>query len=732
MDINQLKALFIEEATEIIEKMDVDILNLEENPDDKLLLDELFRGVHTLKGSANAFGFAKLGDFVHHFEDTLGYCRKTYTDNSNSGERLSSENIDVFLDAVDLIKTVMQLEIEGREQLPQNYDDCLEQLKAITQPSIPDDIQANEHKQEEQKERHIEFHLGSEFNNGVDSDSVGSGYVNSDKVDENLEKYISLLQANESLYCIKLSLDNNIYIRGLDHSLFFKMLSEQGKLIESSWDMSNVPSLDEMEIQTSYVGTISIFYVSKLSIDEINDFFEYLDDDEYQVSHLFTQPSVQLSTKKSPTHPELDQDVQEKLTPVMAEKASPQQSKVNILSPKNLVNPSYIKVDTLKLDELFDSIGELVIAQSFLSEAEDIKNIKNEKVERSLGVLSKITRRIQKRVMSLRMVPIHDTFEKMKRVARDASKKVGKEIKLSIKGAETEIDKTMIDALSEPLIHIIRNAIDHGIENDRGERLKEDKNTQGQVTLNAYHRAGSVVIEISDDGGGIDKDKVLEKAIEKALVSKDDELSDTQIYSLIMQAGFSTADQVSDISGRGVGLDVVRNAIEKLNGKVEIHSNLGLGTTFTIILPLTLAIIDGMLVKSEEDIFIIPTLSIIESFIPPKSIVHRFKKEGEFVDLRGEMLPIVRLNQQLDIAQTKPDIWESTLICIESENGKFALLVDDIIGRQQVVIKSLGPVLARVKELAGSAIMGSGEVALILNTEALFLPITEAKLVSTV
>jgi len=707
MDTNQLKALFIEEATEIIEKLDIDIIHFEENPGNSELLDELYRGVHTLKGSANAFEFSRLGDFVHHFEDALTFYRNIY---KNTEKIITSAEIDTFLEAVDLIKAVMEIEIEGKDSLPQNYASCLEHIKTIVESNSENKSITTECKSNNK----IEFDLGNEFDLN-DKETIVE--TDSDTVD--IQKLNSQLQDSESLFCIKLILTDDIFIRGFDHLLFYKLLASEGRIIESYWDMTTIPFLEELEDHKSYIGQITIHYATKLSISEINEFFEYLENDEYETTLL--------DSKQDLTHATENQPIQQNKETQSSQNANLQdtqiiETQIKEVHKQKLAKHSFIKVDTLKLDELFDSIAELVIAQNFITEADDIKNIKNESVEHSLTVLSKITRRIQNGVMSLRMVPIHDTFEKMKRVARDASKKVSKDIKLIIEGAETEIDKTMIDALSDPLIHIIRNAIDHGIENDLEERLKAEKTTQGKITLKAYHQAGNVAIEIRDDGRGINKEKVLNKAIEKGLIDDDSELSDNKIYALIMQAGFSTADQISDISGRGVGLDVVRNAIEKLKGKVEINSQLGMGTRFTIFLPLTLAIIDGMTIKSEQELFIIPTLSIIESFIPVKQIVHTFKKEGEFVDLRGEMLPVVRLNSILDIAETTPKIWESTLICIENEKGKFALLVDDIIGTQQVVIKSLDPVLAKVKELAGSAIMGNGEVALILNTEALFLP----------
>jgi len=725
MDINQLKALFIEEATEVIEKLDIDIINFEENPQKTELLDELYRGVHTLKGSANAFEFSKLGEFVHHFEDALSYCRNIY---NNSEKTITAIQIDVFLEAVDIIKEVLQIEITGSDGLPQNYLTCLEHIKKITQKNNnQNEVNTNEidesiNKDINKKEIIKESDLGSEFDN-IDN-SAEAILSNND-----LQKIKLQLHEQEFLYCIKLLLHKDIYVRGFDHLLFFKLLSSAGNILQSYWDMSNIPILEELEDHSSYIHSITIYYISKLSHDEVLEFFEYLEDAEYQITSLSTEQNLSQETITDKTIVDkniVDKNIPQKGSPFELSQHNPTNKINNSRKKKSkfknikLENHSYIKVNTLKLDELFDSIAELVIAQNFISEADDIKKINNESVERSLAVLSKVTRRIQNGVMSLRMIPIKDTFEKMKRVTRDACKKVSKNVKLIIEGSDTEIDKTMIDALSDPLIHVIRNAIDHGIENDLQKRVKNGKNAQGQVTLKAYHRAGNVAIEISDDGSGIDKEKVLNKAIEKGLINTEDQLSDSQIYSLIMQAGFSTADQISDVSGRGVGLDVVRNAIEKLSGKVEIHSKIGEGTTFIILLPLTLAIIDGMTIRSESDTFIIPTLNIIESFIPQKHIVHTYKKEGEFVDLRGDMLPVVRLNHVLEIAQTTPNIWESTLICIENDKGKFALLVDDIIGSQQVVIKSLDPVLAKVKELAGSAILGNGEVSLILNTEELY------------
>lgn len=712
MDKEQIRNIFIEEATDILENLDINIVNFEENPEDKDILNELFRGVHTLKGSANSFGFTRLGEFVHHFEDVLDHYR-------NTDDVVDPDSIDLFFHAVDVIKDVMWREVDGDESVPDHYNETLEGIKNIL----------SREKDTPQEAKELPD-LASEFGDTNDDKSAKAN--KSDEADvkisntysvEDIQRLKEQLHDGEELYHIKLELDDDIFFRGFDHAKIFKLLSDDGRILESWWDMREITKLEDLDPERSQIKNVDVFVTTKNSEDELRELFEYVEEDEYTIRHV----SKEKDATPEP-EPLKDEDIKfgrraednseapatkdkAKKTTDNAEKKTPHRRKSDMRS--------FVKIDTNKLDELFDSVGELVIAQNFIAESEEIKRIKSENVNKTMNHLSKITRLIQNRVMGLRMVAVHDTFEKMKRVARDASKKVNKEISLEIDGAETEIDKTMVDALSDPLIHIMRNAIDHGIEDSAQDRIEAGKHEVGVITLRAFHRGGNIAIEVSDDGRGINRDKVFAKAVERGLINQDDDLSDSQVFSLIMQAGFSTADTISDISGRGVGLDVVRTAIEKLQGKVEITSEVGKGSTFTILLPLTLAIIDGMVVKSAKDTFIIPTLSVVESFIPSKDIVHSMKGKGEFVDLRGEMLPIVRLNHILEISDENPKVTESTLICLESENSKYALLVDDLIGRQQVVIKSLGPTLSKIKELSGSAIMGSGDIALILNIEEL-------------
>ena len=693
MTKEEIREIFIEEANEIIEKLDIDIINFENNPEDRDLLNELFRGVHTLKGSANSFGFNRLGTFVHHFEDLLDHFR-------NSEESVSHNSIDLFLLSVDIIKDVMLKEVASDDGVPQNYADVLAQIKKmLSSDEVMEEIPLS-HKID------IEIDLASEFS---EIETTPPSKEKNSFNEKDIERVKLLLKDNEYLYYISLTLDEDIFFRGLDHTKFLKLLSVEGTIVESWWNMSDIPSLSSLDAEKNFIKQVDILFITDKKEIEIEDIFEYIEKNEFTIKNI-SQPCEFKEPKE--IHQKIETPIE--ITPI----TSPTPPIPTPIKSKQDTK-SFIKIETNKLDELFDSVGELVIAQNFIAENEEIKALKSERITKTMNTLSKITRLIQNRVMSLRMIAVHDTFQKMKRVARDASKKVDKEIILDIEGSDTEIDKTMVDALSEPLIHIIRNAIDHGLEDSTQERREVGKADVGTIRLRAFHRGGNIAIEVSDDGRGINREKVLAKALEKGLITVDEELSDTQVFALIMQAGFSTADTISDISGRGVGLDVVRSSIEKLQGKIEISSKISEGTTFTILLPLTLAIIDGMIVKSANDTFIIPTLSVLESFIPAKNIIHSIKRQGEFVDLRGEMIPIVRLNYALEIGEEKPAIDESILMCIESDKGKYALLVDELIGRQQVVIKSLGPTLSRIKELSGSAIMGSGEIALILNVEEL-------------
>ncbi len=380
-----------------------------------------------------------------------------------------------------------------------------------------------------------------------------------------------------------------------------------------------------------------------------------------------------------------------------------------------------IKVSTTRLDMLVDMVGELVIAQSMVLQDPAIQRLDCQSLTRNIGQVGKITRDLQEAAMSLRMVTVKSTFQKMSRLVRDVAGKSGKRVALTLAGEETELDRNVVEQISDPLVHMIRNAIDHGIETPDNRRSK-GKHHEGHLSLSAYHQGGSIVIEIRDDGSGIDKARVIKKAVEKGLLPPDstvNNLSDSEAFALIFLPGFSTAEKVTDLSGRGVGMDVVRRNIEALRGKIEIDSRLGEGTTFRLRLPLTLAIIDGMIVRVGNNRYVIPTLSIEQSFRPQAADVHHLVDRGECVHVRGTVLPIYRLKGIFGQSDGLDDIAEGILIVVELNGQRSCLFVDEILGQQQVVIKSLGLQRDRAVGLSGGAIMTDGRVALILDVGTL-------------
>jgi len=373
-----------------------------------------------------------------------------------------------------------------------------------------------------------------------------------------------------------------------------------------------------------------------------------------------------------------------------------------------------VKVDTQKLDNLVNLVGELVIANALINEVLGNANSTNTSANKNLSHLNKIVKDIQDQVMSMRMVPLKSTFQKMARLVRDVSTKVGKKVRLEVSGEETELDKTVIEEINDPLVHIIRNSVDHGIE-PQDERIAKGKPADGLVRLNAFHKGGNIVIEIEDDGKGLCKDKLLKKAIEKGLVEESASLSDQQIYNLIFAAGFSTAEKITDISGRGVGMDVVKENVERLRGKIDISTVNGKGTKISIRLPLTLAIIDGMIVQVGDEKYIIPMLSIEESIRPCKEHISTVQHRGELLNIRGSLLPIVRLHNLYNVKPKKINPWEALILIVEGEGQRCGVLVDDLLGQQQIVIKSLGDQFRNVRGVSGSAILGDGCVSLILD-----------------
>jgi two-component system chemotaxis sensor kinase CheA len=383
------------------------------------------------------------------------------------------------------------------------------------------------------------------------------------------------------------------------------------------------------------------------------------------------------------------------------------------------VSGAQVKIDINKLDNLVDLTGELVIAQSMLKQYSQNFINADQRFYQFIAQLSNAVSGIQKIAMSMRMVPIRSTFQKMVRLIRDLSKTSGKDIVLKMSGEDTEIDRNMVEALYEPMVHMIRNSADHGLEK-ADERIASGKPAEGTVFLRAYHKGGNIVIEIEDDGRGLNREKIIEKAISRNLIHSADSMTDEQIYSLIFEPGFSTASEITDISGRGVGMDVVKQAIEAMKGHIKIDSEPGRGCTFFISLPLTLAIIEGMVVRAGKETYIIPTMAILESFRPLQKEYQTVRNRGETVMVRGHLIPLVRTDAVFGGKLDTRYPWEGIVIVLENKNEKMGLMVDEVLGKDEFVIKTLGSTFKNVAGIAGGSIMADGRVSLIIDVPGLF------------
>ena len=378
-----------------------------------------------------------------------------------------------------------------------------------------------------------------------------------------------------------------------------------------------------------------------------------------------------------------------------------------------------VKVDTSKLDYLVDMVGEMVIAQSMVQHDPDLVLETKPRLARNLSQLARITNEVQRTAMSMRMIPIGQLFQKTARMVRDLSRKAGKRVELELFGEDTELDRNIVEELADPLLHMVRNAVDHGIELP-AERAQRGKSETARVTLKAGHQAGHIVVQVSDDGRGLDREKILRKATERGLIASGAQLSESEIFNLIFHPGFSTAEQVTDVSGRGVGMDVVRKRVQKLRGRIDVASAAGQGSTFLLRLPLTLAIIDGLVVGVGCERYIVPLFAVREMLQPAAESISTVEGREEMALVRTSLLPIVRLHERFGVKPRFEKPWESLLIVAESVGRRFCLMVDELIGKQEVVIKSLGETMGSIPGVAGGAILGDGRVGLILEPEGLF------------
>jgi two-component system, chemotaxis family, sensor kinase CheA len=397
----------------------------------------------------------------------------------------------------------------------------------------------------------------------------------------------------------------------------------------------------------------------------------------------------------------------------------------NAAKPLDSETAFSLRVDAGKLDYMMDMVGELVIAQSLITHNAEIAALESGPLQRNLQQLGRITAEVQRVAMSMRMTPVSQLFSRMNRLVRDLTRKNGKQVRLELTGEETELDKTIIEQLADPMMHMVRNSLDHGLEGPE-ERAAAGKSPEGTLVLSASHQAGHILIEITDDGRGLNTEKILKKARERGLVPEGHNLSENEIFFLIFEPGFSTAEVVTDVSGRGVGMDVVRRQIQGLRGRIEIRSVRGRGTTFLMRLPLTLAIIDGLIVGVGQERYIMPVNSVREMLRPTPEMIFTVEGRAEMAIIRGELLPIVRLDRRFGIEGARQNPAEALFVVVEAQGRRFCLLVDEMIGKQEVVIKSLGDTFRQVSGISGGAILGDGRVGLILDVNGVLREKTDA------
>ena len=675
IDMAQFHQVFFEESFEGLDAMESGLLNLDMGDVNVDEINTIFRAAHSIKGGSGTFGFNSVSDFTHVMETLL--------DEMRDGRRLITQTaVDVLLGSVDCLREMLQAIQGGGE---------------INQQSV------SQHKQA----------LDNELNNtAISESSAGNTFQTQTSSNQSTQEI--------SGWSIAFSPHLHLLKTGNEPLRMFRELATLGNLTVKA-DLQGLPDLYDLDPEECHLSW-KLELEGNVSVKEIDEIFDWVEEDcdlakqaifasiEADSTNNTDIVTMPVSNKTDPTA----QDESPSKTAVELKEAKKEEPKTAAKGS------SSIRVDTSKIDTLINMVGELVITQSMLSLiGEHFELSKLDHLKNGLSQLERHTRELQESVMNIRMLPISFVFSRFPRLAHDISSKLGKKIELKLVGEHTEVDKTVVELLSDPLVHLVRNSLDHGIEMP-DVRLAAGKPETGTVTLEAYHRGGNIVIEVSDDGKGLDKSKLRAKAIEKGLIEPDAILTDKQTYELIFMPGFSTAEKLTDISGRGVGMDVVRRNIQSLGGNIEIISTLGKGSTIAIHLPLTLAILDGQSVAVGDETYIVPLGAIIESLNIKEERVNRVVGKGETFLLRGQYLPIIRMHDIFNVSTAKhTKLTEGLLVVVEGQGVRCGLFVDDLLGQQQVVIKSLEANYRRVEGVSGATILGDGSVALILDIPGL-------------
>lgn len=694
IDMSQFHQVFFEECFEGLEAMESGLLTLDMGDIDSEIINTIFRGAHSIKGGSGTFGFTVVAEYTHIMETLL--------DEMRDGRRqVTQPAVDVLLGSVDCLR---------------------EMLTAIQNEQNVNNASVAKHKAA--LEAVLNGGVAEESAPSVEQESTPEVVAVNDVSDIAEEDTATLEEQGWKIaFCPYLDLLKT----GNDPVRLFRELNELGELTSIA-NIQDVPGFYELDPEECNISW-DLKVVGDISCDEIREIFNWVEGDcEMDIEPLAKAAKSAPVVKKvdpestasviTPNNP-APKPVEAKAKMAAEIKKSDAQDSENEAA-KTTAKASSIRVDTDKIDTLINMVGEVVITQSMLGlVGENFSMDKVGQLKRGLAQLERHTRDLQQSVMNIRMLPISFVFSRFPRLVHDISSKLDKKIVLKLVGENTEVDKAVVELINDPLVHLIRNSLDHGIEMP-ADRVAAGKPETGTIELKAYHRGGHIVIEIIDDGRGLDKDKLLAKAIEKGLVEESNLLTEKQIFELIFMPGFSTAEQLTDISGRGVGMDVVRRNIQSLGGNIEIISELGKGTTIAIHLPLTLAILDGQSVAVGDETYIVPLVSIIESINITERMLNKVAGKGETFRLRNEYLPVIRMRKIFNVHSGNPTkSKEGVLVVVEGQGELCCLLVDELLGQQQVVIKSLEANYRRVEGVSGATILGDGSVALILDVPGL-------------
>ena len=672
LDLGQFKDTYVSECLELLTDMDEKLMEIERGHYDDDLLNAIFRCIHSVKGGAGVFGYDNVTHFTHQFESFLDDVR-------DKKIAINDEVVELLFEGRDIVE---QMIISARDDNPladEFGNDVLTSLGAFAR--------------EETK-------LSVEVSDEVKLAASSVLEVEKKVAEKPAEKNILGISDATKLtkYIIEFTPHESFFLSGNEPLLIFGELSDIG-LISVVSSVESLPFLSEMQYDNCYVSWVITLKTAE-SITVIEDIFSFAEDDCKLIIKEATTPS---------SNENLRNDLSDES----------QISGNDIIIEQAVISTVRVEVD--RLDNLVNMVGELIIAQSMLAtQTGFLPKDTHQELLCSMDVLSQRISEIQESVMEVRMQPVRAVFSRLPRIVRDISRKLGKKIDFEVSGEATEVDKTIIEQLSDPLVHMIRNSVDHGIESaDERERLGKDR--VGKISISARNSAGQIEIIISDDGSGINRDVVLQKAIDRGLVKAGDALSNEDIDQLIFSAGFSTAEEVSNVSGRGVGMDVVQSNIKSIGGTVVVESKAGAGTTFRILLPLTLAMLDGMAVNVGGEQYVVPISNMIEILKYENIEIEHLASGQDIFEFRGEILPIIHLWQVLNIKGHELDRSKLHVVLLEVGKNRFGLVVDKIVGEQQMVVKNLGgQQIFSLRGVAGATIMGDGRVSLILDINEIF------------